>query len=187
MKDKTKRTFGKNGSQLNTGGPLPGLVVDAEPFISLRNIFLIPALRCGLNALGLLTQGKSNALATQISRQRIVVDTLPESFCGLKIVHLSDLHLDGMPGLAEHIVECIRPLDIDLCFLTRDYRFRVSGPCDGIYPAMEKMLEGLHPRLGTFGILGNHDVSEEVAEMEQLGIKMLVNDAVEIQEGAESL
>ena len=149
--------------------------------------FLIPALRCGLNALGLLTQGKSNALAPQISRQRFVMDTLPESFCGLKILHLSDLHLDGMPGLAEQIVECIRPLDIDLCVLTGDYRFHVSGPCDDIYPAMEKMLEGLHPRLGTFGILGNHDVSEEVAELEKLGIKMLVNDAVEIQEGAESL
>ena len=149
--------------------------------------FLIPALRCGLNALGLLTQGWSNALAPQISRQRFVMDTLPESFCGLKILQLSDLHVDGISGLAEQIVECIRPLAIDLCDRTGDYRFRVSGPCDGIYPAMEKMLEGLHPRLGTFGILGNHDVSEGVAEMEQLGIKMLVNDAVEIQEGAESL
>ena len=98
--------------------------------------FLIPALRCGLNALGLLTQGWSNALAPHISRQRFVMDTLPESFCGLKILQLSDLHVDG------------------------------------IYPAMEKMLEGLHPRLGTFGILGNHDASEEVAELEQLGIRM---------------
>ena len=52
---------------------------------------------------------------------------------------------------------------------------------------MKKMLEGPHPRLGTFGILGNHDESEEVAELEQLGIKMLGNDAVDIQEGAESL
>ena len=149
--------------------------------------FLIPALRCGLNALGLLTQGKSNALARQISRRRFVMDTLPESFCGLKILHLSDLHIDGMPGLAELIVECICPLDIDLCVLTGDYRFPVSGPCDGIYSAMKKMLEGPHPRLGTFGILGNHDESEEVAELEQLGIKMLGNDAVEIQEGTESL
>ena len=52
---------------------------------------------------------------------------------------------------------------------------------------MEKMLEGLHPHLGTLGIPGNHDASEEVSELEQLGIKMLINDAVEIQQGAESL
>ena len=147
----------------------------------------IPLLRSSLRALGLLHTGRQNALTLQLSRLQFSFDTLPEAFCGLRILHLSDLHIDGVPGLPEQIVRSVESLDIDLCVLTGDYRFSISGPCDGIYPAMEKMLTGIQPRLGTFGILGNHDAAEEVAGLERLGIKMLVNDKIEIREGTDSL
>ena len=46
--------------------------------------------------------------------------------------------------------------------------------------------ESVKARLGVVGILGNHDVSEEVPALERLGVRMLINEALEVRRGRES-
>ena len=157
------------------------------PFHYAMQYGALPLLHSGLRTLGLLQRGKRNAVTIQHTYQQFAFTTVPESFCGLRVLHLSDLHIDGVPVLPGKIAKSVEALDIDLCVLTGDYRFNISGPCEAIYPAMEEMLQSIQPRLGTFGILGNHDAAEEVAGLERLGVKMLVNDKVEIREGTDSL
>jgi predicted MPP superfamily phosphohydrolase len=70
--------------------------------------------------------------------------------------------------------------------MTGDYRFEMRGPCDGIYPPMERILRSVQARLGVVGVLGNHDVSEEVPALERLGVRMLINEALELRRGRES-
>ncbi len=148
---------------------------------------LEPLLRHGLQILGLLERGKRNALRPVIRPVDLEFEDLPTGFCGFSILHLSDLHIDGMPGLAEQVVAQIAPLDVDLCVFTGDYRFATFGPCHNVYPEMRKIVSAVRSRSGILGILGNHDYAEEIEELEAMGVRMLMNDAVEIRDRGASL
>jgi predicted MPP superfamily phosphohydrolase len=144
---------------------------------------LCALLDVALRLTGLRRRGERNALNPVIRQIRLAYDNLPESFCGFTILHLTDLHTDGLIGLADAIGERIRHLEVDLCVLTGDYRFGVRGPCQHVYPPMERVLKSVNARLGIVGILGNHDVSEEVPALERLGVRMLINEALELRRG----
>jgi predicted MPP superfamily phosphohydrolase len=147
---------------------------------------LCALLRVVLRLTGLRQRGEQNALTPVIREIPLTYDNLPESFCGFKLLHLTDLHADGAMGLADAVSERLRGLEVDLCVMTGDYRFEVCGPCDGIYPPMERILRSVKARLGVVGVLGNHDVFEEVQAHEQLGVRMLINEALELRRGRES-
>jgi hypothetical protein len=144
-------------------------------------------LETGLRATGLRRRGERNALTPVLKHLRFTFETLPEAFHGFKILHLSDLHLDGLTGLAERVAHLLQPLDIDLCVLTGDYRFRISGSCQEVYPRMAHLLRGINARHGVVGVLGNHDVSEMVPAFEDMGVKMLLNTSLEIRHDPHSL
>jgi uncharacterized protein len=108
---------------------------------------------------------------------------LPEALNGFQILHLTDLHIDGVDGLAEVVAPMLSKLDPDLCVLTGDYRFEIEGPFTDVFPRMRKILSGVRAKHGIYGILGNHDESEAAYGLEQMGVKMLINDAVEIRHG----
>lgn len=148
---------------------------------------LCTLLRIALRLTGLRSRGEQNALSPIIRGVRLAYDNLPEGFCGFKILHLTDLHADGLMGLADVVSECIRDLDVDLCVMTGDYRFAVSGPCQRVYPPMQRILNNINARLGIVGILGNHDVSDEIPELERLGVRMLINEALELRRSRDSI
>jgi hypothetical protein len=140
-----------------------------------------------LRLTGLHTRGRRNALSPVLKQLRLTFEALPKAFHGFRILHLSDLHIDGIPGLAERVAEQLADLEVDLCVLTGDYRFRVSGPCHNIYPPMERLLTAINARHGTVGILGNHDAAEMLPEFERLGVRMLVNESLKLQRGEHSI
>ena len=144
-------------------------------------------LRAGLWLTGLRSRGERNALDPVVREMRFEFDTLPEAFSGFRILHLSDLHIDGHDRLAENICRRVRGLEVDLCVLTGDYRFEASGPSHDVYRNMEKILGSINARCGTVGILGNHDFMEKVPKLERMGVRMLVNEALELQNGRESV
>jgi uncharacterized protein len=147
---------------------------------------LCALLRVALRLTGLRRRGEQNALTPIMREIRLTYDNLPEHFCGFKILHLTDLHADGLIGLAEAISERLGALEVDLCVLTGDYRFEMRGSCHNIYPPMERILQSVNARLGIIGILGNHDVSEEIPALEGLGVRMLINEALELRRGRDS-
>jgi uncharacterized protein len=144
-------------------------------------------LRIALRLTGLQSRGEQNALTPIIRGVRLGYDNLPEDFCGFRILHLTDLHADGLTGFADVVSERIRDLDVDLCVMTGDYRFEVRGSCQRVYPPMERILNSINARLGIVGILGNHDVSDEVLELERMGVRMLINDALEVRHHRDSV
>jgi predicted MPP superfamily phosphohydrolase len=52
---------------------------------------------------------------------------------------------------------------------------------------MRKVFGSISARDGVFGILGNHDVAEIAFALDEIGIRMLINEAVEIQRGNQSI
>jgi uncharacterized protein len=144
-------------------------------------------LRIALRLTGLQSRGEQNALTPVVRGVRLAYDNLPESFCGFRILHLTDLHADGLVGLADVISECISDIEVDLCVMTGDYRYAVSGPCQPVYPPMQRILNHVNARLGIVGVLGNHDVSDKIPELERMGVRMLINEALELPNGEESV
>lgn len=81
---------------------------------------------------------------------------IPESFDGYRIVHISDLHLEGYndrPEQLDSIVAAINRLHPDLICFTGDL---VSFNHEGLVPHIAS-LSRLHAVDGVVSILGNHD------------------------------
>jgi predicted MPP superfamily phosphohydrolase len=145
--------------------------------------FIKTVLRLGLRLTGLDQRGKMNALKPVVEHLRFEFDHLPEQFEGFRILHLSDIHADGLEGLADALYEALKPLEVDLCVLTGDYRFAVKGLCHRVYPNMARILAGINSQHGVLGVLGNHDSQEMVTEFERMGVRMLMNEAHPIHAG----
>lgn len=135
----------------------------------------------------LRSRGERNARNATVRTLRFAFDSLPPAFCGFTILHLSDIHADGLPGLTESVSQRLHGLQVDLCVLTGDYRYRVRGPCDDVYVSMEKILACVNARYGIVGVLGNHDAAEKVPHLERMGVTMLVNQALELHHGGEAI
>lgn len=153
-----------------------------------RNDHLLAALlRKGLQAAFLYDRGLSNALSPVIRRVPLRFTNLPPGLEGFRILHLSDFHIDGVPGLAEVLAEKLPQVPVDLCVLTGDYRFEVRGDCAAIYPRMRRVVKAISSRHGIVGILGNHDCADIALELEKLGVRMLINDSLAIDSTGDRL
>ena len=73
-----------------------------KPFLlKHERYWLRPLIKYGLKAVGLYGKGVQNALSPVVTRLRLEYANLPAAFDGFQILHLSDLHIDGVDGLAE--------------------------------------------------------------------------------------
>ncbi len=146
-----------------------------------------PLLKFGLSATGLYRRGKQNAVEPQVRTLHLNFPNLPSSFENYTVLHISDFHVDGVPGLTEALKRLLPTLSADLCLVTGDYRFEDRGPCDRVYPLMQQILESISTPDGAYGILGNHDIAEIALRLDPMGLRMLVNEAVEIRRGHQSI
>jgi predicted MPP superfamily phosphohydrolase len=112
---------------------------------------------------------------------------LPAAFCGYKILFLSDLHVDGIPAIPANTARFISDIDADLCLLGGDYRFEVFGSCQPVLRGMKEIVCAVKARDGIVGILGNHDFAEIGTGLQQLGVRMLLNESIELRCGADSI
>jgi predicted MPP superfamily phosphohydrolase len=95
------------------------------------------------------------ARALTVTRLEVPVPDLPSSLDGLRIVHLSDLHIGqylDLKELADH-VRRVNALEPDVVCITGDIVDR-AATCTPAFP----VLAGLRATRGVFVTLGNHDV-----------------------------
>jgi len=149
--------------------------------------FIRPALKIGLRAVGLYGAGRRNALSPIFRQITLRYPHLPAAFDGFRVLHLSDFHIDGTDGLAEALAPVLAGISADLCVFTGDYRFEDHGSFTDVYPRMRTIIDAISAEHGIVGILGNHDAAEMVSGLEALGVRMLVNQALEIRCGPDSL
>jgi len=152
-----------------------------------ERIFIRPPLKLGLQMVGLYSRGVQNALRPVVKDLRLSFPNLPAAFDGFRILHLSDLHIDKMDGLVEALTPVLSRLPVDLCVITGDYRFEDRGPCDEVYPRIRALLPSIASKHGIYAILGNHDVAEIAHALDRMRIRMLINEAVPITKGSDSL
>lgn len=151
-----------------------------ENALSLRRL-----LQLALRLSGLYRRGQRNARDLGVVRHRLPIRNLPAALVGLKLLHITDLHLDAHPDFPKILAERVGELDYDVCVLTGDYRYRTHGP-------VEPALEGLqylrrHLRDPVYAVLGNHDSIHMVPAMEDMGIRLLLNECDRLERGGQSL
>jgi uncharacterized protein len=112
----------------------------------------------------------------QIRRVEIPIANLPSALDGMKIAHLSDIHLSGyMPrSQVRRAVSMANDLGADLAVVTGDF---ITGSSDPIADCIDEIRE-LRAPLGVWGCNGNHEIyarAEDTAEQlfAQAGMKLL--------------
>jgi predicted MPP superfamily phosphohydrolase len=141
----------------------------------------------GLKRLGQYQRGWNNAANIVLREIELRFPSLPRGFDGFSILHISDPHLDGMPGIEDRIVELCRGREFDLCVLTGDYRTELHGPIRAVMASLQRLVQGIRAVEGFLGVLGNHDDCHMVAPMEAMGIRMLINESVVMNRGGDRL
>lgn len=132
-------------------------------------------------------KGMQNAMDIQVEEQTFYFPDLPDSFEGFRILLLTDLHLDGQPGLTEELSRQISGVEVDLCLLGGDIRMKTYGPMAKCLRHLRDLLPNVQSRHGIFGVLGNHDCIEMAVDLEESGLVMLVNDSWEVSRDGESI
>lgn len=142
--------------------------------------------------LAALALGGGGVIAAQsgvrVHRKVISIDNLPEGLDGLRILHISDVHLRHYVTLDDLVevttmAETYRP---DLTLVTGDVADDVR-----VLPDALKLLGELRPPLGTYGCLGNHEyfrgIGDVLAAFEAASTPLFINDGVRLTRGTSSL
>lgn len=153
-------------------------------FFHIENWYSIHSLiRLGLQLTGLYGRGRRNAANIQVRHHRVRLAALPPPFHGLRLLHLSDIHVDMEPQILQALIERVAATEHDLCVITGDFRARTHGDCAPTLEAMARLRPCLAAEV--YGVLGNHDFVELVPGLEDLGIRILLNEALTLErEGA---
>jgi len=130
-------------------------------------------------------RGKANVLDFQVRHNRLVLPHLPEIFDGYTLLHLSDLHLDSLEAFPDHLAEKISDLKYDICVLTGDYLFLTHGSHEKAMNGLERLCRDINK--DTYAILGNHDSIFMTRPIESLGVRLLLNENIQIEREGDSI
>lgn len=145
--------------------------------------------------------GFSNKYNYKIHRVNLAFDNLPESFNGLKIIQISDIHSGSLANKAavSRGVDMILAEKPDLILFTGDLVNNEAGEMD----AYQDVFGRLQAPMGVFSTLGNHDYGDymwwETLELKKanldrvkqierdMGWRLLTNEHVVLEKGNDQI
>jgi uncharacterized protein len=155
-------------------------------FFHIENWYSIHSvIRMTLKLMGLYWRGCRNAEQIQLRHNHIGMKTLPTRFDGFTLLHISDLHADMNEGAMRRLTELLPDLTYDACVLTGDYRGATFGPYDAALAGVARVRS--HLKGPVYGVMGNHDTIRMVPGLEDMGIRMLLNECEVISRGDEAI
>jgi uncharacterized protein len=138
----------------------------------------------------------------RVEHIQVSFPNLPKSFDGLRIIHISDIHIGSFRGLETHVseaVEMINAQNADFIFFTGDLVNNFHEEMEGWVPVFSRM----KAKYGIFSILGNHDYGDyynwpseaEKAEnfrkikeyQNQINFRLLDNKSVKLSHNSEEI
>lgn len=115
----------------------------------------------------------------EVVEKEVFIPGLPEVLDGLRIAHLSDLHLERIDDVERRAIEEVRRAGPDLICLTGDFvDDRKNLPF--LVPYLMELCRGKR----AYAVLGNHDYDERAdperlkLELRRAGVRVLMNEAV---------
>jgi len=83
------------------------------------------------------------------------------------------------------LIERLQTVEYDISVLTGDLRAKTFGPYAPAVMALQQVRA--HLKGPVYGVLGNHDTIRMVPPLEAMGIHMLLNEAVALERGGETI
>lgn len=130
-------------------------------------------------------RGAERALMLELTELTVSLPDLPADFCGYRILHLTDLHLDNIEHTAAVTAEHVAEVESDLCVITGDIRDNIHAPVPLLIERLDHIVSAVRASDGVLSVLGNHDSAAMVSPMEDLGIRVLLNETVTISRGTD--
>lgn len=126
-----------------------------------------------LKVFGLFKLGQKQALKLRVTENLVKSSYLSKD--ELKILHLSDLHLDEFERPIEQLISKVKEAgSYHFCVITGD--FFTGWPTDHKTLAnLEALLNSLEPSVSTLAVLGNHDSRHLVPFLETQKVIVLTN------------
>lgn len=130
----------------------------------------------------------------EVTHRVIPIADLPDAFVGMRLVQLSDIHLEEYtePSYLERIVHQVNALNPDMVIFTGDLISRGPGPRSIAVRAAglgAEILSGIKAQ--RVAVLGNHDVGVDanlvVHELESHGTPVLVDSYLPLERKMERL
>ena len=155
-------------------------------FFHVENWYSIHSvIRNALRLAGLYGRGLRNAERVELQHNDVRLGQLPVSFDGFGILHISDMHADMNPGAMSRLIELVNGMRYDICVLTGDFRGKTFGPFEATLAGVARVRS--HLAGPVFAVLGNHDTIKMVPGLEQMGIRVLLNESEPILRGNERI
>jgi len=113
-------------------------------------------------------------LTIRVTETEIPFENLPDDLRGIRIIHVSDLHLDSFRRnrrAVERLVKSINSLSPDLVFDTGDF-ITVDHTEFGRFDTILARIESTH---GKFAILGNHDIGTYIENVNDSIIELTID------------
>ncbi|MGC8550953.1 MAG: metallophosphoesterase [Acidobacteriaceae bacterium] len=132
--------------------------------------------KAALKLTGLYAVGLRNAQNIRILTNPVSLPHLPPAFHGYTILHITDLHSDLNPEAMRRLDLILPGLQYDLCVLTGDFRGQTFGPFDAALETLRQLRRHIHAPV--YAVLGNHDSIRMIPTLEDMGIRMLMNESV---------
>lgn len=104
---------------------------------------------------------------------------LPASLEGLRIAHLTDIHINKSRGRHSRIIGHLARMPLDLVFFTGDYIWDERDE-DVSFNVMQRIAAVLKPRIGSYGVFGNHDTHRLRELCASLPVRWLDNESVHL-------
>jgi uncharacterized protein len=137
-------------------------------------------IRTSLKIAGLYRRGCRNAQDVRV-KHNVIRTLVPPTFEHFTILQLSDLHVDMNPGVISRLTSIVPHLSYDVCVITGDYRGKSSGPFEAALDGMARICSVLKRPI--YGVLGDHDTIYMVPGLENMGMRILLNESIRIKRG----
>jgi predicted MPP superfamily phosphohydrolase len=155
-------------------------------FFHVENWYSIHSvIRNVLRLAGLYGRGLRNAERVELRHNDVKFAQLPPAFDGFCILHISDMHADMNPGAMRALIELVGGIRYDICALTGDFRGKTFGSFDAALEGVGQVRS--HLTGPVFAVLGNHDTIRMVPGLEEMGIRVLINESEAILRGNERI
>lgn len=140
----------------------------------------------GLRAAGLFSIGFKNLYDLRVELVELEFERLPEAFDGLRLLWLSDFHIEPLDELPDALLKVLDSLSFDLAILGGDCAFHYDLTGKAV-EMMKKIAMPLLDKVPVYGILGNHDRYEMGRILEQWGIRVLVNENCRLERDGQAI
>ncbi|MEI7864463.1 MAG: metallophosphoesterase [Chthoniobacterales bacterium] len=151
------------------------LTHQGEGALAIERIVPVDRILTGiLRATGCYARGVNNCRAVRVVTREQQLANLPAEFDGFRLLHLSDLHLDLIPGFAAIVAGLVRRTPHDFAVITGDFADHPAGYFHKCLDDIRRIVAELMP--GSLAVLGNHDVIEIVPPLEAAGLRVLLNE-----------